>query len=200
MKLAEHDEMTAAEIARLAGVGRAAVANWRRRYAEFPKPVGGSATSPTFSRTEVEAWLNATGKADQLATAGRTETGTQRIFDPKADLYCRSTWPGQHEPQERAIADLSSGELLAKVMVSLLPHAVAAEGSAAGEDADPPVVLDPACFTGTLLMAVADRFANQVKLAGQDIQEPATEAAALNLRANPHDVQYDIRTTSSATT
>ena len=68
----ERGEMTAAAIARLAGVGRAAVSNWRRRYPEFPKAVGGSQTSPTFDRTEVEAWLKVTGKADQLATAGRT--------------------------------------------------------------------------------------------------------------------------------
>jgi predicted DNA-binding transcriptional regulator AlpA len=78
----EHDEITAAASARLAGVGRTAVSNWRRRYPEFPRPVGGSPTSPTFSLAEVEAWLKATGKADQLATAGRTETGTQRVTEP----------------------------------------------------------------------------------------------------------------------
>jgi transposase-like protein len=66
----EREEITAAAIAREAGVVRAAVSNWRRRYPEFPKPVGGSPTSPTFDRAEVEAWLKATGKSDQLATAG----------------------------------------------------------------------------------------------------------------------------------
>ena len=39
-------EVTAAQIARLAGVGRAAVSNWRRRHPGFPSPVGGSDTSP----------------------------------------------------------------------------------------------------------------------------------------------------------
>lgn len=180
------DEMTAAAIARLAGVGRAAVANWRRRYTEFPKPVGGSATSPTFSRSQVEAWLNATGKADQLATAGRTDTGTQRISDPLPSS----------QMQERAVADLSSGELLAKVVASLLPRTLP-DTSGLANEADAPMVLDPACFAGTLLMAVADRFGDRVKLVGQDIRETATAAAALNLRANPHDVQYDIRTGDS---
>jgi SAM-dependent methyltransferase len=60
-----NDEVTAADIARLAGVGRAAVSNWRRRYADFPRPVGGPATSPTFDLGQVEAWLRANGK--QLA-------------------------------------------------------------------------------------------------------------------------------------
>ncbi|CAL9528252.1 hypothetical protein SUDANB132_03977 [Streptomyces sp. enrichment culture] len=50
-------EVTAAGIARLAGVGRAAVSNWRRRHADFPRPVGGTETSPSFALTDVEDWL-----------------------------------------------------------------------------------------------------------------------------------------------
>src|SRR6266568_2315679 len=105
----EREEMTAAAIARLAGVGRAAVSNWRRRYPEFPRPVGGSSTSPTFDRAEVEKWLKASGKADQLATAGQTDTGTQRISEP-----------------ERSITDLEPGDLLARSMAALLPRETAA--------------------------------------------------------------------------
>ncbi|MCX5399153.1 N-6 DNA methylase [Streptomyces sp. NBC_00102] len=55
-------EVTAAGIARLAGVGRAAVSNWRRRHADFPKPVGGTETSPSFVLAEVEEWLRGQGK------------------------------------------------------------------------------------------------------------------------------------------
>ncbi|MFC8221900.1 N-6 DNA methylase [Streptomyces sp. NPDC057362] len=58
--------MTAAGIARLAGVGRAAVSNWRRRHADFPKPVGGTETSPSFALAEVEAWLRAQGKLAEV--------------------------------------------------------------------------------------------------------------------------------------
>ncbi|WP_067890251.1 HsdM family class I SAM-dependent methyltransferase [Actinomadura chibensis] len=54
--------MTAADIARLAAVGRAAVSNWRRRHDDFPQPVGGTAASPTFSLAEVEDWLRGQGK------------------------------------------------------------------------------------------------------------------------------------------
>jgi hypothetical protein len=54
--------VTAADIARLAAVGRAAVSNWRRRHDDFPQPVGGTAVSPTFSLTEVEDWLRGQGK------------------------------------------------------------------------------------------------------------------------------------------
>ncbi|WP_431945703.1 N-6 DNA methylase [Actinacidiphila sp. bgisy167] len=60
------NEVTAAGIARLAGVGRAAVSNWRRRHADFPKPVGGTDTSPAFALSEVESWLRAQGKLAEV--------------------------------------------------------------------------------------------------------------------------------------
>ncbi|MGH3299849.1 MAG: N-6 DNA methylase [Trebonia sp.] len=41
--------------------------------------MGGSPNSPTFDRGAVEAWLKETGKAEQLATAGRTDTGTALV-------------------------------------------------------------------------------------------------------------------------
>ncbi|MGW1726309.1 N-6 DNA methylase [Streptomyces sp. NPDC002306] len=59
-------EVTAAGIARLAGVGRAAVSNWRRRHADFPKPVGGTETSPSFALAEVESWLRHQGKLAEV--------------------------------------------------------------------------------------------------------------------------------------
>ncbi|MGV9786741.1 N-6 DNA methylase [Streptomyces sp. NPDC003435] len=49
--------VTLAEIARLAGVGRAAVSNWRRRHGTFPPRIGGTDVSPLFSLADVEKWL-----------------------------------------------------------------------------------------------------------------------------------------------
>ncbi|MFD0036719.1 N-6 DNA methylase [Streptomyces anulatus] len=59
-------EVTAAGIARLAGVGRAAVSNWRRRHADFPQPVGGTAASPSFALADVEQWLRDQGKLAEV--------------------------------------------------------------------------------------------------------------------------------------
>ncbi|MBQ0913746.1 SAM-dependent methyltransferase, partial [Streptomyces sp. RM99] len=59
-------EVTAAGIARLAGVGRAAVSNWRRRHPDFPQPVGGTETSPSFALAEVEGWLRTHGKLAEV--------------------------------------------------------------------------------------------------------------------------------------
>ncbi|MFF3325406.1 N-6 DNA methylase [Streptomyces sp. NPDC002889] len=62
----DSSEVTAAGIARLAGVGRAAVSNWRRRHADFPKPVGGTETSPSFALADVEQWLRDQGKLAEV--------------------------------------------------------------------------------------------------------------------------------------
>ncbi|MFG3711936.1 N-6 DNA methylase [Micromonospora sp. NPDC047730] len=63
--------ITAAEIARLAGVGRAAVSNWRKRHPDFPAPVGGTTASPEFDLAEVERWLGRQGKLPELSRADR---------------------------------------------------------------------------------------------------------------------------------
>ncbi|MEV0602988.1 N-6 DNA methylase [Streptomyces sp. NPDC050315] len=66
MEAAVAAEVTAAGIARLAGVGRAAVSNWRRRHADFPRPVGGTEASPAFALTAVEQWLRDQGKLAEV--------------------------------------------------------------------------------------------------------------------------------------
>ncbi|MEV4105890.1 N-6 DNA methylase [Nonomuraea sp. NPDC049649] len=68
-----HDDVTvnAADIARLADVGRAAVSNWRKRFDDFPHPVGGTATSPAFSLSEVEAWLRRHNRYVEVAPVER---------------------------------------------------------------------------------------------------------------------------------
>ncbi|MBG0832590.1 N-6 DNA methylase [Planomonospora sp. ID67723] len=75
--------VTAADIARMAGVGRAAVSNWRRRHEDFPAPVGGTATSPAFSLRAVEAWLLEQGKVEELPLK---ERAWQQIRTAAADL------------------------------------------------------------------------------------------------------------------
>ncbi|WP_433194494.1 N-6 DNA methylase [Nocardia sp. CA-107356] len=63
--------VTLAEIARIAGVGRAAASNWRRRHDTFPAPIGGTDVSPQFSLTEVEAWLRDQGKLRDIGEKER---------------------------------------------------------------------------------------------------------------------------------
>jgi len=49
--------MTLTEIARLAGVNRSAVANWRDRHPDFPRPISSPASGPLYDRAEIKAWL-----------------------------------------------------------------------------------------------------------------------------------------------
>ncbi|MDR7304216.1 N-6 DNA methylase [Haloactinomyces albus] len=58
--------INAVDIARLAGVGRAAVSNWRKRYEDFPEPVAGTASSPLFDAEQARAWLREQGKLKEL--------------------------------------------------------------------------------------------------------------------------------------
>lgn len=207
MDVEEREEITSAGIARLAGVGRAAVSNWRKRYPEFPKPVGGSPNSPTFDRGEVLRWLKETGKGDQLATAGQTDGGTLRVSPPEAarfgDSFNELFAAAWKRSPERSVTDLSGRELLARAMVTLLPRAVAVahgraadgtadDGEISDEAAEVPVVLDPACGAGLLLMAAADRFGDRVRLAGQEIHEGAARTAAFNVGGNAGGAEYEI--------
>lgn len=96
--MSESGEVTAAEIARLVGVGRAAVSNWRRRYLDFPKPVGGPPNSPTFSWLQIEAWLRANNRLNRPVAQG---TQTQKVQD------------GLTEPPD--------DQRLAEAMVGLMP-------------------------------------------------------------------------------
>jgi len=192
--------ITAAAIARLAGVGRAAVSNWRKRHPEFPKPAGGSPNSPTFDRAEVLNWLKQTGKADQLATAGRTDGGTIRTGAPGArhldtgfETMLAEAWK---QLPERSVSDLLPRDLLARAMAALLPRSIAAE---AADQEQLPVVIDPACGGALALMAVADRFGARVRLAGQDSNEGAVKIAAFNLSGNSHGAPYEVHAGDSFT-
>jgi len=223
----EKDEITAAAIARLAGVGRAAVSNWRKRYPGFPQPVGGSASSPTFDRAEVVRWLKETGKGDQLATAGQTDGGTLRVSAPEADVArfaCADPETRQWMP-ERSIADLGPRDLLARTMAALLPRSIApdtdtdepvlpvdevfnqspppaGDGSYLGDmngSADLPVVVDPACGEGLALMAVASRFGSRVRVVGQELDEGLARVAAFNLAESSYGAAYEVHAGDSFT-
>ncbi|WP_435243736.1 HsdM family class I SAM-dependent methyltransferase [Streptomyces cucumeris] len=90
--------LSLAGIARLAGVGRAAVSNWRRRHSDFPDPVGGTDASPLFSLTDAESWLLRHGKIDE------SSSGWDRLWPRIEDL-------GDRDGMAHLVA--SAGERLA---------------------------------------------------------------------------------------
>jgi hypothetical protein len=53
----EHDIVGINEIAAMAQVSSQAVANWRTRTTDFPRPISELASGPVFRRSQVRAWL-----------------------------------------------------------------------------------------------------------------------------------------------
>lgn len=54
---ADQSTVSPAGITLLAGVGRAALSNWRRQFPDFSARVGGTDAHPLFPLDAVEAWL-----------------------------------------------------------------------------------------------------------------------------------------------
>lgn len=62
--MADEPVLSAAEIARSAGVTRATVLSWRRRHADFPASVAETGPRLAFDRAETEAWLAGNGRLE----------------------------------------------------------------------------------------------------------------------------------------
>ncbi len=179
----EQATVSAADIAHIAGVGRAAVSNWRRRYGDFPPPVGGTASSPLFSLLDVENWLRERGKPFELSLGERI---WQRLRNLGDDLWLSSRvgrvgtflsrrdsgeeWdfsPRYDDPELLELLDRFAGEVGAREAFEFLCEryveahsrqlSVTPEPVAALMSRligpEPGVVLDPACGLGTLLLA-----------------------------------------------
>ncbi|MBB1257274.1 N-6 DNA methylase [Streptomyces alkaliterrae] len=190
-------EVTAAGIARLAGVGRAAVSNWRRRHPDFPQPVGGTETSPAFALAEVERWLRAHGKLAEVPP--RERLWQQLEADPRgageavADAGERLLSAGR--PAERGplaevadeIGDAAALDFLldryfetnTRQYTPTPPDAAALMAALAGPG---DAVLDPACGSGALLAAAA-RHADTRTLTGVELDPVLARLCALRLAA-----------------
>lgn len=55
--MSEQDLVGLYEIAEMAQVGPSAVANWRKRFSDFPKPVAELKSGPVFRREQIRSWL-----------------------------------------------------------------------------------------------------------------------------------------------
>ncbi|WP_410576495.1 N-6 DNA methylase [Amycolatopsis sp. lyj-108] len=197
----EQATVSAADIARIAGVGRAAVSNWRRRYGDFPPPVGGTASSPLFSLVHVEHWLRERGKPVEISLGDRIWQRLRNLGDDLAlgDRVGRvgaylsrrgvREWtfsPRYDDVELFELVDRFADEQGAREAfeflceryveahsrrLSVTPEPVAAL-MAGLIGPEPGVVLDPACGLGTLLLA-----SGGTRLLGQ-VDDPATSCIA----------------------
>ncbi|MGC4997219.1 HsdM family class I SAM-dependent methyltransferase [Streptomyces sp. DT195] len=200
--------VTGSEIARLAGVTRAAVSNWRRRHADFPSPAGGGVSSPLFELGEVQDWLKVRRKGrdmsvdaqlwqilrgfyggDMLAAladiaADLAEGQEERTKSPRSALAL-----GRRLAAQSSVGDVVEG-LAGRYADSVRrtggsdrvtsPRIARAVGQLAGEVAEGTTVFDPACGIGTLLLSVGP--VRGVRRCGQDVDDRSARFA--RLRAN----------------
>ncbi|MEV4712820.1 N-6 DNA methylase [Micromonospora sp. NPDC049374] len=208
--------ITAAEIARLAGVGRAAVSNWRKRHADFPAPVDGTTSSPEFDLIQVEQWLRAQGKLAETTPADRLwrrlapagESPAAALAAVGARLLDRQRGKRPHRPTDARLAalipdiDALADELSPQGAFDELWQRFSAPGPgrpfATPDDlADLMVglagvgggsVLDPAAGTGALLRAAVR--AGCTTAYGQELDEDLARLAGLwlALREAPGEV------------
>jgi SAM-dependent methyltransferase len=195
--------VTAADIARLTGYGRAAVSNWRRRYDDFPQPVGGTASSPLFALTEVENWLAEQGKPVEVPEEERLWQQIRTIADDLqlaavvADLgrvlaggafSTDDSLAPLHEATRSLASRLGATDAFEFLVeryveahsrrVTSTPRETAAlMAELAGLDGGS--VLDPACGIGSMLVAASEH--RPARVFGQDRDEAAGTIAAARL-------------------
>ena len=198
----DEQQVTAADIARLAGVTRAAVSNWRRRHDDFPSPTGGTSSSPLFPLAQIRAWLEQQNK-------GATESPEIRLWNTLRGDYPGSTLAGLADLAEyflddslrglsdeaaavaRAMAEKTSPEQVIGALTERFlkshersgtasvstPRMIRALTALLGDEATS--VFDPACGTGELLFCVGSSGAAR---AGQDADPEAARFATARAR------------------
>ncbi|WP_094028011.1 N-6 DNA methylase [Nocardia cerradoensis] len=203
--------VTASEISRLAGVTRATVSNWRRRHTDFPSPIGGTESRPVFDLHQVQEWLSAHGVEAPQSPLIELRTYLRSQAEPSdiAQLMESLQWTGERwesrpsaspggpvlKVLQRA-ADIEGSRAALDVLAERGLEDVAATGvyqtpgplaALMAELAEPPVpqqlhsALDPACGSGSLLLAAARGGATQ--LYGQDTLPVQVQRTRLNLES-----------------
>lgn len=188
--------VSAAEIARLAGVTRAAVSNWRKRHTDFPAAVSGERHA-LFALPEVRAWLDRQRKANDVSGEVRAWQALRSTYGDDlmrglADVAEQFTTasPVPLDPGLRSLtADLAAQSSPAELVAELTERFINSSGRA-GSDVSTPrlaravrhfagsvsgAVFDPACGIGSLLVASAG--SPEVTLLAQEIDLSAARLA-----------------------
>lgn len=198
MTAIEKTLVSLADIAQLAGVTRAAVSNWRRRYADFPTRSEGTVAAPLFLLSDVQEWLRRTGReldvSDEVAlwhelrswcpddmVAGIAAVGRELRDPDTGGLNSAVIALVRRLAEDRGPVELLSG-LVARyagsvgrssgefVSTALLTRVIV---QLTGDRVES--VFDPACGQGDLLLAVGGRTTERY---GQDLRPSAVELTA----------------------
>jgi hypothetical protein len=210
--------ITGAEIARLAGVTRAAVSNWRRRYDDFPAPTGGAANSPLYALAEVQEWLDRQRKGQEVSPevelwqAMRAVYGEQMVsgLAQAAALLAGRTVPELPDDVAARVRALARAGSPVEVVNGLTERFIDSARRAGSDQVTSERVVravrhfapelpsgatafDPACGIGVLLLSVApdDTIACHGQESDPDSARFAQLRADLLGRSNVHVVTGD---------
>ncbi|GGN18095.1 putative RNA methylase/putative DNA-binding transcriptional regulator AlpA [Actinoplanes campanulatus] len=185
--------ISAAEVARLAGVTRAAVSNWRRRHADFPEPVGGGRNA-LFALSEITGWLDRQRKNTDVSDevliwqelrARYGEDMTAGVAEIAELLTAGESAGRLDEPSRLRLRDMAAATSPADVVAGFTERLIAsgaalttrhlarAVAHVAGDVTG--TVFDPAAGAGSLLLACVNR--PGVRLTGQDGNPAAARLA-----------------------
>lgn len=196
--------ITLTDLARLAGVGRNAVSNWRRREPDFPAPVDDSTRRPRFSLAALEDWAAAHGRELRVTGADRAWFAISGEH-PTAEAALGAVAAAFDDPDE--LGALRSEMPAAELFEFFIERAREAVGTGAGPGIGPLADLaadvvsgatdltvhDPACEEGDLLAAVAARVGPCRELSGTDLSEPRTAIAGRRLGLLDEDADVEVR-------
>ncbi|MDX2682452.1 N-6 DNA methylase [Streptomyces sp. NY05-11A] len=172
--------VTGSEIARLAGVTRAAVSNWRRRYDDFPMPRGGGVNSPLFDLAEVRAWLDKQRKGQEVSVEVQLWQALRGIYGEDmlgglvhvarllAEIEAPRELPADIVRLVRTLVESGGAAETVSTLAERFTDSVRRAGSDqvtpprvvravrhfAGAVASDATLFDPACGIGTLLLAI----------------------------------------------
>ncbi|MGW7382928.1 N-6 DNA methylase [Streptomyces sp. NPDC054794] len=194
--------VTGAEIARLAGVTRAAVSNWRRRYDDFPAPAGGAANSPLYALAEVQEWLDKQRKGQEVSPevelwqAMRAVYGEQMVegLAQVAAVLAGEAGPGLPDDVAARVQGLAQTESPVDLVNGLTERFMDSARRTGSDQVTPErvvravchfapelpsdaTVFDPACGIGVLLLSVAAEVGT--RCSGQEMDEDSALFAQL---------------------
>src|SRR6266581_7709198 len=93
MTSTESDLLGISDIARLAGVSRTVVSNWRSRHRDFPIPAAEPTAGPVFRRTEVAEWV----EKNRPRTATIKPLGFEAQLWQAADVLRNNVDPAEYK-------------------------------------------------------------------------------------------------------
>ncbi|BAL91247.1 putative restriction-modification system adenine methylase [Actinoplanes missouriensis 431] len=184
--------ISSAEVARLAGVTRAAVSNWRRRHPDFPEPVEGGRNA-LFALTEITDWLDRQKKSSDVSDEVLVWQDMRALYGDDmitgvadmAEMLLGGS-SGRLSEETRLRAEGMAAQASASEVIEAFTERLHAGGSALTTSrlaaaiahlAGPVTgtVFDPACGAGSLLFACAG--GPDIRAVGQEISESAARLA-----------------------